>query len=82
MAKPDAQLELPALPYERWLAAKQVGAEFNVSDETVRRWYHLGLPTGREIPEKFVRRRGFGEYLFHPAVLEFIRQQQQEFAGH
>ena len=76
-----AQLELPALPFERWLAAKQVGAEFNVSDETVRRWYHCGLPTGREIPARYVRRRGFGEYLFHPAVIELIRAEQDCFAG-
>jgi len=76
-----SQPELPNLPFEKWLGAKEVGAQLGgVSDETVRRWYHVGLPTGKEIPERFVRRRGFGEYLFHPSVIEFIRGEQTVFS--
>jgi hypothetical protein len=76
------QPDLPHLPVEKLLSAKQVGGEFDVSDDTVLRWYHTGLPTGKEIPERFVRRRGFGEYLFHPAVLEFIRAEQAVYTDH
>lgn len=74
------QPEIPNLPFEKWLGAKEIGAEFGVSDETVRRWYHIGLPTGKEIPEQFIRRRGFGEYLFHPKAIDFIRAQVSEFS--
>lgn len=72
----QTQPELPNLPYERLLSAKQVGAEFGVNEDTVLRWWHQGLPTGREIPDKFIKRRGFKDYLFHPEVIHFIKKEQ------
>lgn len=74
----QAQPELPNLPYEKLLSAKQVGAEFGVNEDTVLRWWHAGLPTGKEIPERLVKRRGFKDYLFYPQVVEFIRQEQSQ----
>jgi hypothetical protein len=68
--------ELSDVPLEKWLGAKQVAAEFGVNEDTALRWWHEGLPTGKDIPEQFMRRRGFRDYLFHPAVIEFIRAEQ------
>jgi len=70
------QIELAPLPYEKLLSAKQIGAEFGVDEDTVLRWWHQGLPTGKEIPARYMRRRGFYGYLFHPQVLDFIRAEQ------
>jgi hypothetical protein len=70
------QIELPALPYEKLLSPKQVAAEFGVDEDTMLRWWHEGLPTGREIPRAYMRRRGFWGYLFYPQVVEFIRAEQ------
>lgn len=67
------QNELPPVRYEQMLCAKQVAAEFGVNENTVYRWWHEGLPTGREIPRRYMRRRGFIGLLWHPAVLDFIR---------
>ena len=72
-----AQPELPQLPYERLLSCKEVAAEFGVDQDTVLRWWHQGLPTGRDIPPHYMKRRGFRDYLFHPRVIEFIRQEQE-----
>ena len=72
---PPVQPELSPLPYERLLGAKQVGAEFGVSEDAVLAWVHHGLPRGcGKLPEKFIRRRGFKDFLFHPAVLDYIRR--------
>ena len=69
--------ERPArVPIEQWLTAKQIGVEFCVNEDTVLRWWHQGLPGGKAIPEDYMRRRGFKEYLFHPAVIDFIKQEQ------
>jgi len=70
------QTELPALPFEKLLSAKEVAAEFGVDEDSVLRWWHEGLPTGREIPRRYMRRRGFAGYLFFPQVIEFIRAEQ------
>lgn len=71
-----AQKDLPLLSFEKLLSAKQVAAEFGVDEDTVLRWWHLGLPTGHEIPRDYMRRRGFRDYLFYPQVIQFIRQAQ------
>ena len=71
-----AKNELPNIPVDQWLTAKQIGAELFVDEDTVLRWWHQGLPTGKDIPPRFMLRHGFKEYLFHPAVLDFIRQEQ------
>ena len=73
MAAPAA---LPLVRQEEWLCSKQVAAEFGVDSDTMLRWFHEGLPTGRDIPRHYMRRRGFAEYLFHPAIVEFIRVEQ------
>jgi hypothetical protein len=80
MPTPIAKNELPDLPFEKWLNSKQVGGEFGVNEDTILHWWHVGLPTGKNIPEKFMRRRGFKDYLFHPKVIEFIRDEQLELA--
>ena len=69
---------LPEVKFSQWLSAKEISAEFGVDQNTVYRWWQEGLPTGREIPRHYVRRRGFREYLFHPQVLEFLRAAQAE----
>jgi predicted DNA-binding transcriptional regulator AlpA len=69
--------QLPALPYERLLSAKQVGAEFGVTEDAVLAWWHCGLPQDcGEIPARFVIRHGCKDYLFRPEVVAFIRKQQ------
>lgn len=70
------QPDLPNLPYAKLLSAKEVGAEFGVDEDTVLRWWHQGLPTGKGIPHRFMRRRGFCQFLFHPEIVTFIRQEQ------
>lgn len=70
------QIELPKLAFDRWLTAKQIGAALSVDEDTVLRWWHQGLPTGKEIPQRYMRRHGFKEYLFHPSVIDFIRAEQ------
>lgn len=70
------QSELPKLSFEQLLSAKQVAAEFGVDENTVYRWWHEGLPTGKEIPRHYMRRRGFAGYLFYPQVIDFIRSEQ------
>jgi hypothetical protein len=78
LSRPQQGLLTP-VPDERMLSAKQVGAEFGVSEDAVLAWWHNGLPQNcGDIPEKFVRRRGFKDYLFHPAVLDYIRQKRSE----
>jgi transposase len=47
---PKAQPALPPIPDAAWLSAKQVAAEFGVNEDTVLRWWHQGLPTGRDRP--------------------------------
>lgn len=71
------QIELPNLPYEKWLGVKQVGAACGgASGETVRRWLHEGLPGGAEIPTEMWTRRGVrGEFLLHPKILGWLREQ-------
>ena len=80
-AKPRAEINrptisLPEVPIGQWLSAKQVAAEFGVDEDTILRWWHGGLPTGRDIPREYHRRWGFFRHLFHPQIIEFIRQQQ------
>lgn len=70
------QPDLAPLSFEKLLSAKDVAAEFGVNEDTVLRWWHQGLPTGKEIPRRFMRRRGFAGYLFFPQVIEFIRAEQ------
>jgi hypothetical protein len=72
------QTELPNLPYEKWLNTAQVGAAMGgASAETIRRWIYIGLPNGKEIPQKFIDRRGFaGEWLLHPAVIDYLRAER------
>ena len=79
-APPQKSPELPGVPLEEWLGAKQVAAEFGMNEDTVLRWWHEGLPTGKDIPHQYMRRRGFRGYLFHPAVIEFIRAEQESLA--
>jgi len=64
------------VPFEKYLGAKQVAAEFGVNEDTVLTWWHCGLPTGKDIPSQYMRRRGFRDYLFHPALIYFIRAEQ------
>lgn len=68
---------LPEVPMEKFLSAKEIGAQFGVDEDTVLRWWHQGLPTGKEIPREYHRRRGFFGHLFHPQVLDFIRREQE-----
>jgi len=70
------QIELPALPYEKLLSAKEVGSEFGVDEDTMLGWWHRGLPTGKEIPRQYHVRRGFFGHLFYPQVIDFIRREQ------
>ena len=72
------QTVLPDLPFENWMGAKQVAAEFGVNEDSVLRWWHEGLPTGKDIPREYVRLRGFRNWLFHPRVVDFIRGGQAE----
>jgi hypothetical protein len=58
------------------MLAKAVGAEFGVNEDTVLRWWHRGLPTGQKIPDEYHRRRGSFVHLFHPIIIDFIREQQ------
>ena len=67
---------LPALPGERWISAKQIGAEFGVDADTVLYWWHKGLPTGLKIPRRFHRRRGPRRHIFNPKIIALIREQQ------
>ena len=67
---------LPLLPASQWLAAKEIGAEFDVNEDTVLHWWHNGLPTGAKIPRRFHRRRGSRRHLFHLETIAFIRNQQ------
>ena len=60
-----------------WLSPKQVAAEFGVDEDTVLRWWHRGLPTGKKLPPEHMRRRGLNRYLFYPAVIAFIRREQE-----
>ena len=70
------QPDLPKLDFTKLLSAKQIAAEFGVDDDTVLRWWHQGLPTGKDIPREFMHRRGFRDYLFDPKVIGFIRAEQ------
>lgn len=72
------ELELPNLPYEKLLSAKEVGAEFGASPQTVYRWWHEGLPNGHEIPRHFMRRKGWNGLLFHPQLIRWIREEQSK----
>lgn len=76
MSAPSKPPELPEIKPEAWLGAKQVAAEFGVDEDTILRWWHQGLPTGKDIPRHYMRRRGFRDYLFHPEVISFIQAQQ------
>ena len=74
---PAIQPELAPMPYERLLSAKQVGAEFGVTEDAVLNWWHCGLPQNcGEIPARFVVRRGSKDYLFYPEVVDYIRQKR------
>jgi transposase len=70
--------DLPQIPDAAWLSAKQIAADFGVNEDTVLRWWHQGLPTGKDIPDHFVKRRGFKGWLFRPEVVEFIRAEQSQ----
>jgi hypothetical protein len=73
------ELALPDLPCENYLGAKQLAAEFGVDQDTVLRWWHEGLPGGLgDVPDRYMRRRGFRDHLFHPQVIEFIRAEQSK----
>jgi len=72
----EPKMQLPALPIERWISAKQIGAEFGVDADTVLLWWKKGLPTGLKIPRQFHRRRGSRRHLFHLETVAFIRNQQ------
>jgi hypothetical protein len=78
MFQSPRSMNLPQIPIEQWLSAKQVAVEFGVNEDTVLRWWHQGLPTGRDIPDRYVKRRGFKDYLFRPEVVEFIRSEQSQ----
>lgn len=72
-----SQPELPALAFDQWLTPKEVGAIFGVDGDTFLIWWHCGLPDGLgDIPLHYMRPRGFRNYLFHPAVIDFIRAAQ------
>lgn len=73
------QSDFQEFDFKRLLSAKEIGARLGVSPETVRRWYHCGLPTGVSFPEHLVRRRGFGEILFDKEVISIVLQQQKLF---
>ena len=62
--------------WEKLLSAKQVAGEFGVDEDSVMRWWHCGLPTGKDIPRELMRRRGFAGYLFLPEIVDFIRAEQ------
>ncbi len=66
---------LLAVSWGQMLCAKEIAAEFGMHENTVYRWLHEVPPTGRDIPREYVRRRGFPDYLFHPAVLDYIRSE-------
>lgn len=70
------QADLPNLPFEKLLSAKEVGAEFGVTDKTIYRWWHEGLPNGHEIPRHFMRRKGWDGILFYPQMIAWIRAEQ------
>jgi hypothetical protein len=70
------QNDLPNLEFAQLLSAKEIAGQFGVDEDTVLRWWHQGLPTGKTIPRRFMRPRGFAGYLFDPAVLDFIRAEQ------
>ena len=72
----EPKMQLPALPIERWISAKQIGAEFGVDADTALLWWKKGLPTGLKIPRQFHRRRGSRRHLFHLETVAFIRNQQ------
>jgi len=76
MTTTTAQTDLPQLSFEKLLSAKQIAAEFGVDENTVYRWWHEGLPTGRDIPRHYMRRRGFAGLLFYPQLIDFIRAEQ------
>ena len=72
---------MPKVKDEEWLSPKEIGARLGVDEDTVLRWWHQGLPTGVDVPHEYMRPRGFGFYLFHPALLDFIAAEQEKRFG-
>jgi len=64
----DAE-SLPDLPLEQWLSAKAVGAHFSLSEESVYRWRGQAM-----IPDRFVRFRSKRNFLFHPLVIDHLKE--------
>jgi hypothetical protein len=62
-----AQLELPALPYEKWLTAKELAGRFALQEDSAYRWHDDGT-----IPERFVKYCGTRRLLFHPHVIPYL----------
>lgn len=61
------QTELAPLPYDRWLTAKQLAAEFSLNEESAYRWRDSGI-----VPERFVKYCGSRRLLFHPETVRWL----------
>jgi len=63
------QPDLPNIPYERWLTAKDVAAHFALCEKSAYRWRDEG-----RIPHRFVKFCGTHRLLFHPHVIPFLEE--------
>lgn len=64
-----AQPDLPHVPIERWLSAKEVAGHFGLSPFSAYRWVNEGL-----IPDSHVRYCGMCRIRLHPDVIGLLRK--------
>lgn len=69
----SAVSDLPSLPLDQWLTAKELAARLGVSPQSVHRWRDEGA-----IPEGLWRRCGFKLVYFRPESVAWLQERFDE----